>query len=171
MNRRGFTLVEMVVAIAVSSVLMGAATVMLVAMLKNEGSSRRHLEFCTILNRLDEQFRADVHAAVSSNPDKSGEVLELVSPGSGNTLVRYRCQPKEITREEIEGEKILRRESYVLPEEVKTSFDQKSEGTISTLTLLVELKPLPGTKIRYPVSNIEALLAKDHRFEQAETKK
>ena len=101
---------------------------MLVALLKSEGSSRRHLEYCNILNRLDEQFRADVHAAASAEVSEAGDAVELTLPAPGKTLIRYRCQPKEITREEIEGEKTLRRESYALPEEVKSSLEQKSEG-------------------------------------------
>ena len=72
MKRRAFTLIEMVVVITVSSALMGVAIVMLVALLKSEGSSRRHLEFCNILNRLDEQFRADVHAAAPGDAGRAG---------------------------------------------------------------------------------------------------
>ena len=57
----------MVAVIAVSSAITGVGVVMLVALLKNEGSSRRHYEFCKNINRLDEQFRADAHAAASAN--------------------------------------------------------------------------------------------------------
>ena len=92
-------------------------------------------------------------------------------PAPSKTLIRYRCQPREITREEIEGDKTLRRESYPLPEEVKSSFERQTEGSINTLILHVEPIPVVGSKIRYPSTRIEAVLAKDLRFEQVETKK
>ena len=78
----------------------------------------------------------------------------LTMPEPGKTLIRYRFQPKEITREEIEGEKTLRRESYALPEEVKASFEQKQEGTRSILILHVEPKPVD--RLENPLSRHRA---------------
>jgi type II secretory pathway component PulJ len=168
MKRKAFTLVEMVAVIAVSSAIMGVGIVMLAALLKNESSSRKHLEFCKNMNRLDEQFRADVHAAASASRTEGG-ALQLQLPAPNKTLIRYSCESQEITREEIELEdnKTLRRESYALPEEVTSSMEQKSEGTKTSLILRVEPKPTPGTKIRYPTASIEATLAKDLRFQKA----
>ncbi len=166
MKRRAFTLIEMVAVIAVSSAVMGVGVVMLIALLKSEGSSRRHLDYCKSLNRLDEQFRADVHAAAAARLDASGDDLELAPPAPSKTLIRYRCQPKEITREEIEGGKTLRRETYALPEEVKSSLEEQTEGSVTTVIMRVEPKPVEGSKIRYPATRIEAVLAKDLRFEQ-----
>ena len=170
MKRRAFTLVEMVTVVTIGSALMGVAVVMLTALLKNEGSSRRHLEYCNILNRLDGQFRADAHAAVRVAARQEGGAWELTLPEPAKTLI-YRCQPREITREERDGEKILRRESYALPEEVKSSIERKSEGALSTLILRVEPKPAIDVKIRYLAANIEAVLARDHRFEKTEKPK
>jgi prepilin-type N-terminal cleavage/methylation domain-containing protein len=171
MKRRAFTLIEMVAVIAVSSAIAGVGVVMLVALLKSEGSSRRHYELCKNLGRLDEQFRDDVHAAAAARLDASGCDLELALPAPSKTLIRYQCQPREITREEIEGEKTLRRESYPLPEEVKTSLERQTEGAVTTVILQIEPKEVVGSKIRYPSTRIEAVLAKDRRFEQVETQK
>jgi hypothetical protein len=171
MKRPAFTLIEMVAVIAVSSAVTGMGVVMLVALLKSEGSSRRHLELCKNLVRLEEQFRADAHAAASANVGENGDALELALPAPSTTVIRYHCQPKEITREEVEGDKTLRRESYPLPEEVKSSLDKKADGSITTLVALVEPKPVEGSKIRYPSARIEAVLAKNLRFEQVEKQK
>jgi prepilin-type N-terminal cleavage/methylation domain-containing protein len=171
MNRRAFTLIEILVVITVGSVLMGVAVVMLAALLKSEGSSRRHLEYCTILNRLDDQFRDDVHAAAKATPGERGEALELVMPEPGAKLVRYRFEPGEIVREESEGEKILGRESFTLPEEVSAKFEQKQEGESSMLILRVEPKAIDGGKIHYPASSIEAVLSRDRRIERIEKPK
>jgi prepilin-type N-terminal cleavage/methylation domain-containing protein len=171
MKRRAFTLIEMVAVIAISSAMMGGGVVMLVALLKNEGSSRKHLELCKTLTRLDEQFRIDAHAANSASVNEKGDALELTLPEPSKTLIRYLRGPAEISREEIEGEKTLRRESYPLPQEVKTSLEKKTEGAITTLVLHVEPKQVAESKIRYPTTRIEAVLAKDLRFEQTELKK
>jgi prepilin-type N-terminal cleavage/methylation domain-containing protein len=168
MKRRAFTLIEMLVVITVSSALMGVAIVMLVALLKSEGSSRHHLEFCNILNRLDDRFRDDVHAAAQAALGEKGDALELTMPEPGKTLVRYRLLPGEISREEVEGGKTLRQESYSLPEEVKASFEQKQDGTQSILILHVEPKPVIDSKIHYPTMSIEAVLSKDRRIERIE---
>jgi type II secretory pathway pseudopilin PulG len=166
MKRRAFTLIEMCAVIAISSALMGGGVVMLIALLKNEGSSRRHLDLCKNLTRLDEQFRADAHAAATATVGEKGDALELALPSPSKTLIRYDCQPREINREEVEGDKTLRRETYSLPEEVKVSLEKKSEGSITTLVLQVEPKPVIDSKIRYPSTRIEAVLAKDRRFEK-----
>jgi type II secretory pathway pseudopilin PulG len=171
MKRRAFTLIEMTAVIAVSSALMGVGVVMLIALMKSEGSSRRHLELGKILSRLDDQFRADAHAAASADVEAAGDAVEFALPAPSKTLIRYRCRPKEIAREEIEGGKTLRRESYPLPEEVKSSLEQKSEGAIATLILRVEPKTTAGSKIRFPATRIEAVLAKDLRFAQPEKEK
>lgn len=170
MKRRAFTLIEMVAVIAISSAMLGGGVVMLIALLKNEGSSRKHLELCKTLTRLDDQFRIDAHAGNSASVDEKGDTLELTLPAPSKTLIRYHREPAEISREEIEGDKTLRRESYPLPEEVKTSLGKKTEGSITTLVLQVEPKLDTESKIRYPSTRIEAVLAKDLRFEQ-ETKK
>jgi type II secretory pathway component PulJ len=171
MKRRAFTLVEMVAVIAVSSAITGVGIVMLVALLKSEGSSRRHLEMSKSLTRLEEQFRADAHAAASAKLGEQGDSLELTLPAPSDVVIRYRCQPNEIAREEIAADKTVRRESYALPDQVNSSLDQTVEGPITTLIVQVEPKPVEGSKIRYPSARIEAVLAKDHRFQQPENPK
>jgi type II secretory pathway component PulJ len=170
MKRRAYTLIEMIAVVTVGSALMGVSIVMLVALLKSEGSSRRHLEYCTILNRMDEQFRADVHAAATAKVSELGDEMELALPPPGKTLIRYRCQPNEITREELDEEKTLRRESYVLPEGVVYSLGQTSEGPLTMVMLHVDGKPVPGSKIHYPSTTMEAVLGKDRRFENEKQK-
>ncbi|MCC6125245.1 MAG: type II secretion system protein [Pirellulales bacterium] len=171
MKRRAFTLIEMTAVIAVSSALLGVGVVMLIALVKSEGSSRRHLELSKNLSRLDDQFRADAHAAASADVNAAGDAVEFALPAPRKTLIRYRCLPREIAREEVEGEKTLRRESYSLPEEVKSTLEKHSEGAITLVIVRVEPKSTVGSKIRYPATRIEAVLAKDLRFGQLEKEK
>jgi prepilin-type N-terminal cleavage/methylation domain-containing protein len=169
MKRKAFTLVEMVVVMSIGTVLLTVSMVMLFALLKSEGSSRRHLEYCTVLNKLEEQFRCDVNQAVSTKvipSDDVGMALELSLPEPEITLVIYRCEPKEISREEKEGDKVLRRESYNLPDDMIASIEQTPLGVGSVVKISIEEKPLLDRKIHYPTARIEAVLGKDHRFER-----
>ena len=133
--RRAFTLIEMVAVITVGSAITGVGVVMLVAMLKSEGSSRRHLELCKTLTRLDEQFRARRSCGGCRQAGRGGELPGTRGPRASQTLIRYHCQLKEITREESEGDKTLRRESYPLPEDVTAALGQQGDGPITTLIL------------------------------------
>ena len=168
MKHRAFTLIEMVAVITVGSAITGVGVVMLIAMLKSEGSSRRHLELCKNMVRLDEQFRADVHAAVSTSMSEDASSMELTLPGDANRRVSYIVRPKEIAREEVENGKMLRQESYGLPDEVGARLQMKSAGASEFETLSIEPKEVAGSKIRYPSTRIEAVLAKDLRFEKGE---
>jgi hypothetical protein len=80
-------------------------------------------------------------------------------------------RPMEIGREELENGKTLRRESYPLPDEVKAGLAIKKEPYGDVLILRVEPKPAAGSKIRYPTTRIEAVLAKDLRFGQGAKEK
>jgi hypothetical protein len=171
MKRRAYTLIEMLAVIAVTSAMMGVGVVMLIALLKSDGSSRRHLEFCKNLNRLDEQFRADVHAAASFSMNEEGTSMELSMSDKSLSYICYVLRPMEISREELENGKTLRRESYSLPDEVKAGLAIKKEKYGDVLILCIEPKPTPGTKIHFPTASIETIVAKDLRFGQVEKQK
>jgi hypothetical protein len=166
MKRGAKTLLETIAAIIVITMMFAACAAMLIALLKCEGRSRRHLEFVTILNRLDDQFRIDVHTAASAKLNETSDVLDFPQPKPSKAIVRYRCRLGEVFREEIDGENALRRESFPLPEGIKCFFEEKAEGMATMLILHTETKPQPGTKIHYPVSDVEAVLARDLRFER-----
>jgi type II secretory pathway component PulJ len=171
MKRRAFTLIEMVAVIAVSSAVMGVGVVMLAALLKSEGSSRRHLEYSKNINRLDEQFRADVHAAASFSMNEEGTSMELTMSEDSLSYICYALRLMEISREELKNGKMLRRESYPLPEEMQAGLGIKKEKYGDVLILHIEPKPTPGTKIHYPTTSVEAVVAKDRRFGQVEKQK
>ena len=77
--RRAFTLVEMLTVISIGSVLMGIAISLLIVLLGAEQSGRTHAERSESLQRLADQFRRDVHAAVG---EPVGTVDDAASKGT-----------------------------------------------------------------------------------------
>ena len=160
--RRAFTLIEMLVAISVGSVLMGIAVSLLLVLLGAEQSGRTHAERSESLQRLADQFRRDVHAAVgevaAGGEDQHGCRLRL----AGGESVRYAIGGGGLSREERKGSEVVRGESYALPKDSTTAIaiDRTTSPWTLSLTIVPNDASLgPGHEIR-----IDAVLGRDHRF-------
>jgi prepilin-type N-terminal cleavage/methylation domain-containing protein len=73
MPRRGYTLIEMLVVITVSTVLLSVAVGVLHVLSRAERSGREHGNRATIVARLADQFRSDVHAALHPIPSEGAD--------------------------------------------------------------------------------------------------
>jgi prepilin-type N-terminal cleavage/methylation domain-containing protein len=164
--RRAYTLVEMIAAISVGSVLMGIAVSLVIVLLRAEQSGRTHAERSESLRRLADQFRRDVHAAVGETAgaeDRHGCRLRF----ENKTSVQYAVNGNEVSREESVDAKTVRRESYVLPKAstAAVAVDRATSPWTFSLTIVPDDPSLQSNReIR-----IDALLGRDHRF--AERKK
>jgi hypothetical protein len=121
------------------------------------------------LSRLDDQFRADVRRAASADLNDAGDRLELAPPKQ-KKIIRYRVLPAEIVREELDGEKTVAAESYAISDETAARFEKKTDAGTITVFLRVEPKPGIVTKLHYPSTRIETVLAQDLRFQKSENK-
>jgi hypothetical protein len=81
-------------------------------------------------------------------------------------LLRRNAASLGVAGAEIENGKTLRRESYVLPEEVKAVLEIKKENNMDYLIFHIDPKENVVSKIRYPAVRIEAIVGKDRRFER-----
>jgi hypothetical protein len=169
MKRTAYTIVEMLAVITITAAVMGMAIIMLAALLKNESGSRKHLELSKNLSRLDDQFRADAHAAAEADLNNLGDRLEL-TPAKQKKIVRYRVAPEAIVRDELDGEKIVAAETYAISDETIAAFEKKTDAGATTLVLRVEPKRGVGTKLHYPSTRIETMLGYDLRFQKANKK-
>jgi type II secretory pathway pseudopilin PulG len=165
-RRRGISLIEMIAVMGIGAVMMGVAVTLLYTLLRTEGSGREHVRQSSVLGRLADQFRRDVHAAktVAAAPDGEGRQFEL-APGQ---TVTYRFQRGTLTRtEQVDGTP-QRRESYALP-----------PGTTATIRIPADTQPALVSLMITPVAeasgpaggraiHIDAVLARDHRFAKAE---
>ena len=160
--RRAFTLIEMIVAISVGAVLMGIAMSLLVVLLGAERSGRAHVERSETLQRLADQFRRDVHAAVGEVVVKGEKGQEWQMELTGNCIVRYTVAADGVSREERMESRDVRRESYALQKDSTVAIAVDRATSPSVVTLTIEPKDAssrPGHEIR-----IDAVLGRDRRF-------
>ena len=161
-RRRGFSLIEVLTAITVGSVMIGVAVGMLYTLWRAQGVAREHLHHRTVLSRLDEQFRRDVHAAVTLGQDDATAAWTFVrAPGH---TVTYRAESGGLVRVETAGEEPPRQERFALPPGMIASIEVDSETSPAIVSLLVapaaESNVEPGRRM----ARFEAALAADHRF-------
>ena len=162
--RRAFTLIEMLFAITIGSVLMGIAVSLLIVLLGAEQSGRAHAERSASLQRLADQFRRDVHAAVGE-PDanaKDRHGCRLALPDKAG--VQYAVGVGGVSREEQVGSKVVRRESYSLPKNCTAAF--AIDRTTSPWTLSLTIVPNDASLRNAHEIRIDAVLGRDHRFDE-----
>ncbi len=160
--KRGFTLIEMVGAITVGSVLMGAAVVLLCALIRAEGGGREHGQRLESLARLADRFRRDVHAAVDA-PARAADGraawdLPLAADGISH-FIRYEVEGDYITRHESGQDNAPRWDTYALPENGAVSIETEPIGRRRLVRLLIAPKHAAGKII-----GVEAVLGSDRRF-------
>jgi prepilin-type N-terminal cleavage/methylation domain-containing protein len=144
-RRRGFTLIEMLVAITVGTTLAGIAVFLLYALMKSHNTGREHLEYCRTVNRLAEQFRDDVHSMRKTSPDATETLCDLLPNTADDTRVRYQCLEGRIDRSELQGEKIVRRESYMLPQDLESSIKTQAQQGATVVVIVISPKGKMGT--------------------------
>ena len=114
-GRRGFSLVEMLAALTVGSVLLGIAVSIVALLLRVDAAGGSIFTTTPLRPDWPGQFRDDVHAATRLAPAVAGEkgLWRLVL--APDRTVTYRALPQAVEREEAVAGKPARRESYTLP--------------------------------------------------------
>ncbi|HPM84738.1 MAG TPA: prepilin-type N-terminal cleavage/methylation domain-containing protein [Candidatus Anammoximicrobium sp.] len=116
-NRRGTTLIEMLVIISVCSVVMGASGVLLHGMYRADKENRLQIANGSAVARLSLQFRRDAHAAGEAEllKEANGKAAGLVFRGSFQPTIEYRQQGRAIVRTAKQGDKVVHMDSFALP--------------------------------------------------------
>ncbi|MBX3411703.1 MAG: prepilin-type N-terminal cleavage/methylation domain-containing protein [Pirellulales bacterium] len=126
--RRGTTLIEMVVSIAIISAIFGVAATLFGFLLTGRGDGRRTLEQQIVEGRLVEQFRRDVHEATHAEAfDQEGSPRLKLTQADERT-VEYRYEQGELARRETQAGKPVRLENYGLPRESAVRFALEPSG-------------------------------------------
>ena len=163
MSRRGFTLIEMLAAITVGSVMLGIGVGILHLLLRAEGTGRERVHKTQVLTHLAEQFRNDMGAAVKQTLAQSDRPKQWQFALADNRTVTYRALPGEVRRDERTADKLVRQESYTLPEGYAAAikvFEYQAKPAEVNLVIARDPTPLAaGREMR-----IIAQLGKDHRF-------
>ncbi len=162
--RRGLTLIEMVVTISVAATLTGIAISILLVMFRAERNGRTQLAEAKSLERLADQFRQDVHAAVGETLANGKDPQQWRFDLPEKRIVQYKIAGGAISREESSDSKDVRRESYTLPKDstVAVTVDRTTKPAVVSLTIEPNQDAL---RPHYPL-RVDALLGRDLRFSE-----
>ena len=175
-RHRGHSMIELLTAISAGTAVMAIAVGLLTAMLDMDRHARERAQQRTALDRLADQFRRDVHAALGVKPlgapagdrpartEPAGWQFELEAGQS----VEYRAAANgELVRTERTGAKEHGTESHRLPPQTVAAIqlDQRAEPRAVTLRLIA--KEASTTKPAHRALRVDAVLGTNHRFRVA----
>jgi prepilin-type N-terminal cleavage/methylation domain-containing protein len=166
-KRSGYTLVEMLVVIAMTTLLLGLCAGLIHTLVGVDRGGRSHLAEAESLARLARQFRADVRAAIAVAPSAGepgrGIPLELALPEQRR--VAYRVDASAVVRVVQQEGHARRQDRFRLPRRsaARLMVERDHGATIVSLVFDRELGPSGSAALR--ASRIDAALGRDHRFE------
>ncbi len=168
-NRRGFTLIEVLVAIAVTAVLLGVAVGLLHAVFYGQQAAHERLRERMTMDRLARQFREDVHAAAGLADAEVAALDQRKLPGwrlqpAGGPTIEYWVAGGALVRAEREGGKTTAHDEFALPAGAKVEIRLDAAGKPA----LARLRIAPGDEasagVAPPVLVVEGVLGWDRRF-------
>ncbi|NLS97032.1 MAG: type II secretion system protein [Planctomycetaceae bacterium] len=161
-RRRGYSLIECLATIAMIGTVMTTVAVSMSGMQRASQRIREEVAIEADLQRLAAQLRADGHNALSAK--MAGGKTEDAAAGSilltlsDKESVRYSVKADHLQREHLQGEKLLHRESYRLPEDCTARWELEENDSVPLVSLTVE--PTPGdAKDRWNNWNTEIIAA------------
>jgi prepilin-type N-terminal cleavage/methylation domain-containing protein len=149
-QRRGFTLLEVIVAISMVSVVMGGAAVLLQGVWRVERSVRHHQVDLAGAFRLSESFRNDVHAA---QPDKvslarsATGTAKLVLTLPDERIVEYTAGAAQVERIARRGSEVLHRDTFLLKPESTVQWQLAAADNASQLISMLIAAPLGSEQL------------------------
>ena len=164
-NRRGVSLIELSVVIAVGATMLALAVVTFSRILTMRRSAQEHLERTSQTARLAEQFRRDVWSSptTSETPDSK---TKLTLTENENRRIEYEIKGGALRRTLLEGDKIVSSDNFNLPGASALQFTtQENQGTKRIGLLIAPLRPHPveGEDLHGKPSQILAQLGRDSR--------
>jgi hypothetical protein len=151
---------EMLVVITVGSVMLGIGVGMLHLLMRAEQTGRDRVYRTGVAARLAEQFREDAAAALRVMPEQENRPSQCRFVLAGDRIVTYRTMSHEVQRDERSSDKMVRQESYPLPDgrSAAVAVDRNTKPPLAKLIIANE----NGRELC-----IAARLGKDHRFTNA----
>jgi prepilin-type N-terminal cleavage/methylation domain-containing protein len=129
---RGYTLIELSITMTVGSALLILSVGLIHQAMRYHSVTRdREAEHRT-LDRLSSDFRRDTHLATHAKL-RSSQELELFS--NEQTVVRFRANEREITKENIQDGQLIHKESYELKRPIVGVFSVLSKPTMICLSI------------------------------------
>jgi prepilin-type N-terminal cleavage/methylation domain-containing protein len=150
MSRRGYALTELLVVIAVGSVLLGIACGLVVLLLGIEQSSRESLRQQVALADLARQFRRDVrNGARLLPPDGKPQAASAwrIAAAEG-AVIQYRVEGSSLIRALLHGGVVREQQAYQLPEDAQVAIDVSAARGPAIVSLSITTpqgKPIRGS--------------------------
>ena len=177
-RRAGISLTQMLVVIALTSIITTAAISIIITMLRLEGRTMQVWMTQKTLLQLGDDFRDDAHAAQSAEISTQNQTTTLIFRNgvADAKSVAYVATDSQIIRRETDGDKLLRTETYRLPEG-EFLFGGVSSGDESfrlssgqSVRLTCRRPNVEAINRRTPAprhdEHVIAVLGRDHRWEK-----
>lgn len=133
MNRRGKSLVELLVVISMLGMILGTAGTVIYRLMRTERAVETDLVWQRAVTAFAEQFRADVHAAVTAEVLNDGTGLTLMLP-SGS--VTYSLNARGIRRETKSANEPSQHEEFRCGETgVRFTTEEHTDRTWATVVI------------------------------------
>ena len=173
-RRRGFTLIELMVVIAIVTVILSLVGAVFQRLFLSEQTAMRAALIERTVSRLADQFRRDIHAATGASIDTNREgatgALELFEANRDQPAVVYVARTDEVIREQHAADaSVTHREVFRLPDCRVSFFDQAEQPDVPFVSLAIErqhstITPQPQAARPYRTLVVEAALGRDNRL-------
>lgn len=142
----GFTLVELLASITAMTALSVTGTLLVILLMSAEQRGTQAVVDQITVGRLAQQWRRDVHAAVTASLEEAAgdpdRVLLLRSPAMAD--IRWTAGIAGVRREVVDGEQVAQLETYHLPDGSTRFHIDESSGIVQLLHRR-QLRPLADT--------------------------
>jgi hypothetical protein len=171
-SRRGTSLIHMLVVITSLGFLTTAVITTMVTMMRAQGRAAGVWVVHHQWLKLTDDWRRDAHAALSAEitQQDSAPAFVLRSANAAQRIT-YVVGKRDVTRRETDGDKLIRTETYRLPDwNIRFEADVKTLTTNQTAKLICQHPNAPRPTSTTPVPLREdaqlAVIGRDHRFEK-----
>ncbi len=176
-SRAGVSLIEIVIAMTVASVILSGGIGVIHMLLDIDRSSRHALELTTTVSRLSFVFRRDVHAAkqvqASANDDDGPTRLRLQQPNGQS--VTYEVHANRLVRTQRDDTERGHQDEFIFPSGFQIGLDARQTPVRVSVSVRhaghdTSAGPMRSeSPKRSPRSvRIEATLGRDYRFASTE---
>lgn len=154
-HRSGISLIELMVAVTLVSILLSATAVLLTALFRSEVQLRGDLRQQTALARLNHQFRADAHAAAAC-----AVTDRCVLTRRDGLSIEYAWQAPRLTRRVLREETVELQDAFELSGEARLRFSREDVGSRQLVQMTIEPGETPPRRYATAVrrTSIEAVV-------------
>ena len=163
-NRRGVSLIEMLVVITTGMIIVGLAVAMVRTLAAAHRTSEGHLVRTEAVGSLCESFRGHVRAAGTADCVEEDGAMRLELSCDDGRQVEFRSTERVVIRTERDQGVEPRREKYTLPTNCGTRFEIQSDNGTTNVTLVIVQAPSAADQGRSREFRAVATLNRDQRF-------